>query len=469
MAVNVEKMKQEREKRKSGGELWDAPQGETNIYVAPPTRPEDDMPYLEARVHYGLGKKGKAMAFCLEPAECALLGNPAFKEQLKALGKDLSGGCVVCERNDRGEWVSGDPEQDGRVQSRWLWIIAPISHRGSPSGSFAPWGQPNDVKGFFVGYRVWDQISDLFGAAGDITDPDAATLVKVSRTGVKMQTQWVCSGDFETIKKPLKLPPGLRDAIAKATKPGEPFDPYRILAGMARPRADVEKLFKDGGEAEYEAGDDDKPDDKDAKPSNSNAQYAPPPGKGKPADKSKQATKPKSNGEDANMAKMVAERGQPPNCYKIDPDANEDVCKECSWRVECFRHVGVPLPKELDPTQAASKSEPEPESDDPVMIDVSECVVGAKYLSEGKTVTYKGPAKGKHYFTDDAGATIKLEAGAKVGASDDTSGSKTKVEPSKPATAPDTDDDDARMAKLEAELKAKKAKKAAAEKAQAKA
>lgn len=467
MGINVDKMKQDRANRQSGGEIWDAPEGDNQIYVAAPPR-EVDVPYIETKMHYGLGfgKVKNAMAFCLEPATNPLLNNTDFLEQLEALGKDLSGGCEVCERLDAGEAVCQDPDQSGKAQSRWLWIISPIAHRSDPRQPFRANAQ-EEVKGLLSGYRVWDALCDLFGQAGDITDMDKATLARLIRTGTKINTKWEVQPDVETLRKPMKLKPTLRELIASATAPGEAYDPLRILAGMAKGREDVAKLFvRAASKGEYEETNTEgspegeqpeKPAGKFAPPgaAKGKSQAQVPAGGSKPAataSKPAPKTESKPNGKstaaanaNAKLKQLIAERGPAPSCYQVDPDPEAEICIKCPWNVECFTHCGVPLPEAPADADAGSEESESAASDE---LTVEQCEKDKQYVVGDETLTFTGAAKGKFYFKAEDGSPRKFEPG-------------TAVQLAADAEPESTPDDDAKMKELEAELAARKGKPAA--------
>lgn len=439
--VNLDKIKQERAKAQFAGELIDFPEGETACYFAAFPYPDDEVPYASTKMHYGLGPKGFSQGMCLEPAINEVLNNPHFNEQLALLDKDLSGGCPVCEDRDAGKKVSGDPEQDGKPSGRYLYIVMPKLYRPNANAAFQPWPKGMEVKGFLVGWKVWDKILDQFGACGDITDPDAVILIRVIREGKKLSTKWEIQPDIETARKPIKLSKEERAMVADMMKPGGPCDPYRILASMARTRqnlADLLKGIKADDGAYEEVKDDAKTEDK---PAEGGKDFKPPPGKGGGAKKDTAAKKPaKEEPGDGELKQLTAKHGSPPNCFKVDPDPGEEMCQKCPFKVPCANHCGVPVPP--DPGQPGSSDDAAEthEADGGILVEQAE---PEKMYTIGDTddqYTYKGPAKGKHLFVGPDGKPVKLESGAIV----------------KPV---ESTDDDPGLKKLEAELAAKKAAK----------
>jgi hypothetical protein len=440
MAVNLEKIRQDRAARQFAGELWDAPEGDTNIYVACGPRPDDDAPYWHCKMHYGLGSKGFSQAMCLEPSENPVLNDPAFIEQVEALKKNLGGGCAVCEEIAAGRPVSSKEDQDGKPSSRWLFLIMPISFR---SDSRAAWqAQPPAVKGFLCGYNVWDKLCDQFGSLGDITDTNAATLIKVNRQGKKLQTKWDIQPDVETVRKPMKLSAEQVKMLADMVKPGGTCDPLRILASMARERTAVEALLKglktdDGAYEEVKEGEAETAEE----PAKDSGTFKPPTGKKADAKKAEPKSEPKkAPKDDGELKQLTAKHGAPPNCFKIDPDPGEAMCQACPFKMPCANHCGVPIPPDPGSDGDASAEDSDNASTPGIPVEQAE---PEKMYTLGETddqYVYKGPAKGKHLFTGPDGKPVKVEPGVTV----------YPVEMSP--------DDDPGLKALEQQLAAKKAK-----------
>lgn len=442
--VNIDKMNAERDKAKGAGDFYDFAEGETCCYVCPPAREDDDMPYWELKVHYGMGSSGKGFCACLDPSTNPIISNPAMQEQLKALKKKTDGGCPVCEGQDEGKL-----NEDFDAKSKWLWIFVPMKYRKSSKEKYRPTDEgPVCV---FGGWQIWDGTMDVFGQNGDITDPDAAVLARVTREGTGKQTGYDVQSDVESVKNNVVLDEELRGRIDEAMQPGGPLDPYRILASMFKSRADVLKqLDGDDEEPEYEEGDTAANDTEEESRETAKGKFKPPgKDKAKAAEPAKQASKPA--GKDAkakaapkakelDMAKLTKERGAAPSCFKVDPDAESDVCQACPWKVDCAEACGVPVPP--DP---AGESEGGAESLEP--IEASAAVEGQKYLVDGKLAVYKGPAKGLHYFTLVDGGTAKAKPGDMV----------EPVSENGEVAGPD-EDEDADLAQLKRELAAKAAK-----------
>jgi hypothetical protein len=472
MPINLQKMAEERAKRALGGEMITLKEGETRVYVCAFARPEDDTPYYEYKMHYGLGNDGKKSHFCLEPQYNRVLLLDAFAEQAAALKKVIGEGCPTCEKVDRGESISSNPDESGKPQSRWLFIISPRGHRSDVRQNFTPWGQ-DEVRGLDAPYRVWNGIMDQFGGCGDLTDMDAAIYIRIIREGVKLNTKWDVQADIETARKPLKMDKVFREMVATAVAPGGPFDPLRLIANMVRNRSELEKYLAEKTDGEYSeppGGETPPPDQSNFKPPTKGkpaATQAPkpaaPPTKQPPAAGATKAAPPKpaakaTNGvSNANtqLKALTAKHGQPPPCFQVDADPGAEICvgsvlagvegdaPPCPFNKLCFDHMGVTLPTEPPNTPVETVEEVE----EVAAMTVEQCVAGESYVVNGINGVFKGLAKGAYYFIGDDTKAFKVEPGTVVEAPAD--------------EAPADDDSDAKMAALEQELASRKNGKAA--------
>jgi hypothetical protein len=488
--IDTEKMAAERAKKNAGGEMWDAPEGETRIYVGALPRPEDDLPYVETRMHYGLGNSAKSSHICLEPAINSLLRSSPFQEALEVLKKSIGKGCETCDRRDRGESVSGDPDQDGKPQSRYLWLISPRGFRPNARDGWTP-PKEDIVRGFFVGYRVWDGLMDQFGQCEDITDMERAIFPRIIREGTKMSTKWEVQPDMESARKPVKLPKQFRDLFIEQTAPGAQFDPIRMLAVMLKTPEDVAKIHtEDAKSGEYEESP--KSDGKHQPPVKGKSQAQVPADKPKPAPAKPAPAKPPAAASgtkstpakpapakpvaggtakaNAQLKQLIAQAGsQPPGCYSVDPDPEAAICvggtdpqteaehEPCAFRHLCFDSCGVQLPE----------PEPEPETDanddqaaaevagEPEAMTVEQCVKGEQYVVNGVTATYDVHVPGKgHYFIGADNKKFKVADGTTVDAPE---------EEAPPAEDEQPEEDPAeseRLAALQRKLAEQKQKKA---------
>lgn len=424
MAINLEKMKAERARRAGGGETWNAPEGDTAVYIAPPSRDDDDAPYWGFAVHWGLGKKGKNMSVCLDATEQPILQHPDLLEELKKQGKNIDGGCPVCD-----ELAAGHLSDDCKRQSRWLWIVSPIKTRASAQEAFRPWNQPDFVTALLTSYRVWDSIADVFGSAGeDITNPESAVLVRIIREGTKLKTKWDVQPDFETLRKGMKIPASTRKALADACKKGGKCDPYRIIASMARSRDEVVKLLAGTAEADDEYDETDLPSGESGseQPAAASDKMPPKPGAkaegdAKHAQAAKAGTaapksaKPASKGDGSELDKLKAKHGDPPACFTMDPDSGEEQCRKCPFKKPCAETFGVPVPPDITPAKpkpaAKPAAAPPPEPEVGEKIAAKDCVAGQMYLMEdGTPALYKGSAKQFHFFVGDGDKRFRVKA-----------------------------------------------------------
>lgn len=494
MAINLEKMAQDRANAQKGADDFKMPVGDTALYIAPPARPDDDLPYIEVLMHWGLGKNNQ-MVMCQDAANNELMRNPHLVEMAKKrgiatgtvkVGKDtkecIAGGCAVCKKLDEG----GLSERQ-KAKRAWLWMISPILARADARKPFAPWPDGVTLVPYLSSFTVWTGIVDQFAACGDITNPEAASYVRVIREGKgATDTKYNVQPHLETVKQPVAISKQLAALIASDMAPGEKCDPYTHLASKLRNEDEVNEMIngtKSGEEYEEEA----------ASPEGSaetGAGSHSPPSAGKPkvaASKPAPAAAPASTGKPAQQApaKPAASKPVPkpatkpapkvedPACFGLDPDPGTEDCKKCPSMAACFAKCGVELPGEGESESAEDvpAASEQPAADEEIVVAVTDCVKDAEYqlvgANDGVKVTYKGVGKGKHMFMQVGGtALFKLEPGDHVKqlvTPEEASG------PSEDVPGDSTDDSAAdELAKLERELanssKGKPAAKPAAKK-----
>lgn len=409
--VNLKKMRDNRDRRR-GKVYMDFDPGDHAVYICPPFRDEDDTPWWEYSIHWGVGKG----SICLNPAFNAILQSPAFIEQAKELEKDFSGGCPICEAFD-----AGAVGKESQSTNKWIFVIHPVKTRTDTGNSFSKWPDENTVVPIRASWTVYTGIEEKFLEFDeDITDPDGAKLVRIVREGKgKNNTSYDVQHDLETIKKPFVVSKALRVKIAEAMAPGGKCDPYRLIANEIKTRAELEALLAgaDPKSAEYEEVEEETEEEGEE----TEEKHAPPttkkegkkekaaPQRKKAEAKSKNGVSKKKEEED-----LVALRGPQPSCFKIDPAPEDDECKACPWKVECFEHNGLEVPG--DPTGAATDVEVDQVHDEGGKF-VNECEAGTDYVMEdGAVATYKGVGRGgKHMFKSEDGEVYRLNEDDIVG------------------------------------------------------
>jgi len=448
MPVDVQKMREARAEKQKGADLWTPSVGDTIIYVCPPCREEDPLPFVEVKVHYGINPKGKSMSICLDVSTNTVLANSNLKAALVTKGKEkaIAGGCPVCEDLDKGVIKDDKRAKEMRAQSRYLWNLIAMRFRSSGSVPYQPLPEVDKIVPLMCGYRVWDKIIEQFESMGDLTDFEKAYCLKLNRKGTGMTTEWDVQPDIDSVREPLKLGKSTRAAIRTALAEGGPGDLYTIIAGMIRDRAGVIKIMSDAAMIEEEAAPD--------------------------------AVVDETAGAKSEMPQHADYKKA---CYGTDCAPADLECQKCEAKVDCAPLCGVEVPPDVakpkpagakpgpkpkpSPTVVAkangsgkkTESAPEPEAEEAATmatIEAGKCKLGDSYVLEDGTIAeYKGSAKGSHFFQDSEGKRTKLAATAAVGVIEgDDSEAEADEEPEAPAAKSKGLDD------LEKALSAAKAK-----------
>ena len=437
MGINLDRMAQDRAKAQKSADEFKAPVGDTAVYIAPPARDDDDLPYLEVMCHWGLGKSGQ-MAICQDPLNQPLMYNKYLvalaKERGLAIekvkiGKDskdaVAGGCAVCRKLDEG--ALSDRQ---KAKRQWLWIVVPLLTRADARKPFSPWPDVNAIMPYFSSFTVWTGFVDQFAAGGDITNPDGASLVRIMREGKgQTDTKYNIQPHMESFKTPIALSQSLRDALASDMAPGEKCDPYKVIATKLRTPEDVEKMMAgtpEGDDYEQDPGQSvasEPAAGTHAAPGAKAATAAKPAAKAPPTNSKPAAAPAKPAPASKPAPAKVALKSLPkaelekPACFGLDPDAGEKICQDCPVNKECFDKCGVDLPGAGAAAAEASEVSVSDETvaDEVAHLSASECTAGQVYLvtvgADDVEATYKGPAKGKHLFVqNNTNTLLKLEA-----------------------------------------------------------
>lgn len=254
MGIVMDEFRKAREQAKAsygrGADYLRLAEGHTALYLCPPGPGMGGVPYVVADVHYGIGRQNGS-ALCLDA------GNPVFSSPLLrkylAARKDkvVPGKCPVCEilESDAPEGYS-DPDGEQRLQRmarkrQWLHVAIPWGQisggqlRETSDGERTP-------RILSAGWTIWNAICDVIDLHGDITDPDAACLVVITRDGMGLTTKYAVSAYRETVIKPLRLQKPQRFALKKGQAEGGELDLFRVVAAMAKPAEAVETMLRGG-------------------------------------------------------------------------------------------------------------------------------------------------------------------------------------------------------------------------------
>lgn len=226
------------------------PEGETAFYVCPPLETMDGAPWVQYTQHSRFGPQN-SFGVCLDMSNEEVWNEhtQAFLKQRK-ITIDAKDGCPPCEALE-----VGDPAvKEMTTFEQFLFRIIPWERR--ISGQAVPYADFERVPRFvIVSPRIFRAIFKQL-REDDITDPDHASLMVITRVGTGMTTKYPEIGpDTKTLRKPFKLPKPARAALRKAMEPGCDLDPFKKLAWMIRPAHELEQLLQSGQVEQHDASD----------------------------------------------------------------------------------------------------------------------------------------------------------------------------------------------------------------------
>lgn len=224
--MDLNQMKKDREAHE-GGPYIQYKEGDTLIYLLP-ERAGCKVNYVELGVHWGIGPGRGQMVVCFNPRRNPILANPKFVKHVEARGIKIPKSCPVCAKVDGENLWETDKAQASRIgfKSRYIWHVIEWSQRASAKDEWRE-VSTKKVRPWMCPKQQWDQISDMFFDAGDITNPDKARLIKLTREGTKDRTKYTAGA---SLMDPLVLSKEVRAVIAKALK--EPELEYEYLAAQ---------------------------------------------------------------------------------------------------------------------------------------------------------------------------------------------------------------------------------------------
>ena len=249
--VDMDKMRKDRtrsDRRGQGAELWKMEEGEHLLYICPPVHEVDPMVYVECQVHYGVGPNNRMVVNLEDLVDMDPLIEAFEKRENFSMDDAIEGWDYMLE-------YSEDSGIDRiQIKPRWLFNVVPLQHRRSKRHDWQP-GKGDPVV-LMCGKTIYDGITDLFFDEGDISDPDAAILVKIAKKGSGLGTEYNVTADTTTLKKPLELDEELWDTIEEYLQPGKDGDLYALLARFCRTKAQIDDIIH-GRESDDDDDDDD--------------------------------------------------------------------------------------------------------------------------------------------------------------------------------------------------------------------
>jgi hypothetical protein len=387
MGVSLDKLrkaKEEADSKQGRSDFWTVPEGENLIYICPPL-PGDDLMFVESAVHYDAGPDNK-MCTCIDGERNPVVKDPRVKKIVAGKGKNIDNGCAACRLLDEGSQVAR------AAQSRYFFNVVPLKYRKTVTKKWRESDDVDDLKILACGYTIWSGITDVFINNGDISDPNKAVLVVLSREGKGMTTKYTVSADADSVRAGgVSLSKKVKAMVKKQIIEGGAGDLYKVVAGGVKSSAEVEALVTGV-----------KLEDVD-----------------------------ESSREDPNKK---------PECFGLDFEGDEDECKECPHNSECEAEC-VPPGKEPPKKPAGPDDDPDddpeddPEDDDDEndgddeaeelsigdQVKVKDCVIGDVYSEDDDEIapmkftgTSKKGRKIFGFFEDEGGERLRLGGSEKV-------------------------------------------------------
>lgn len=319
-------VKEDRERR--GGDLYTLREGTTVAYLCQPCREDDRLNYIKVGVHYGL-RRGPTL--CLDSSRNPIWANPHFLEIMKEKGIKTPARCPACTRADklfRRATTEKEKEEPRRIkyQDKYLWNLIPIAHR-APDRDELSFEEPDLVQ-LLSGETIWEDITQIICEEGNITKPDEAVFVKMTRKGAKgdKQTKYTTVVDTESVKSPKALPKAIRARLAKALQPDGEGDLYSIASGLY---VDIETMADLLDATEFEGGE-------DSPETEGDEHKHTPPRRAKrvqPDDDGEEETG-KASSEEEEEEELKLPKGKR-RCFGSDFDPSDDECQDCEFRKKC--------------------------------------------------------------------------------------------------------------------------------------
>jgi hypothetical protein len=259
MTIDIKRMAGElveaRKMMGNRGDLWKIPEGETRVFVHGQVYPDDDHPatqgynFIKVFMHHGLGGK-KGGVVCLDPKLNPIITHPIVQKFLAErkkgafkLGKNPT--CPTCTKLAAGEVPTEDAERI-TPKARWLFGLTPMFFRLEKTDDWAK--LKFEPKMLMASVSIFNGIAgdmiDNANAGIDVTDPVAAVLAKIGRTGTGFgDTNYEVKFDVETVRNPIRLDKGQRRLLAEAMKPGGGCDLFRCVAMLMKSPAQISALM----------------------------------------------------------------------------------------------------------------------------------------------------------------------------------------------------------------------------------
>jgi len=320
MGLNIQEFRARRKaevgvrKGENDKTFYSFPEGVTIGWVCPPTSEMEPLPYVRVLLHNGVGPgKGKTVV-CLSD-DNPVLRHPAVVKYLKARNIVIPEGCdcPVCSRlnSEEPDPVFSD-EKLKKMQARESWIYpwVPMFEVDDEGNRLALPESERIPACLMASYTVHEAICDTIESENrDITDPNAATLIRVKRTGTGMQTKYKAGDDKETSREPMRIPKPQRFAAAARVAPGKEADPFKVVAIFTKTPEQIEAILR---------------------------------------------------GEEVSTKKAPDEDSGTPACFGHDYSAEDSECAACPHAKGCAKECGEEPPETVAPAKVTPKDPPKP-------------------------------------------------------------------------------------------------------------
>lgn len=231
------KLAKDRAKAKGGVVRLRLEEGDTLVYICPPVH-DDNIPYAEFQIAYGLGKDFRKSCGCFVGLKNREPFTGIFVDKL---GKSLDEAKRAWRRCSELIDEYGDPNRQ-RFKDRWVFSVVPMGHRKMAS---RPWQDPIDQRPHLleVGPTVFGPVIDKMLEIEDISDWDAATFLIIRRDGQGVNTTYTVDWDIESARKPVALDAEVIETIERDCVPTGDGDPWWLAAFSGRTVEKVEEFF----------------------------------------------------------------------------------------------------------------------------------------------------------------------------------------------------------------------------------
>lgn len=247
MAIDMSKMRADRKKvdkpTRDGVDILKFEEGEYLLYITPPVHEEDPVPYVEAQCHFSVGPNNRMVL----NAE-GLTGHPPFLQALAA--RKVSGtdeGMTFEDCRNGWQLAAGYASRhraNKRIQmrDRWYFGCLVMATRRSNRDDWEHARVP-EFNIISAGKTIYNGVTDIFFDVGDLTDPDKAILVKITRKGKGLDTEYSVTADVDTLREPMQLSDEIWGALEPKLQPGEDGDLYKLVAQFCRTEAQVQAVL----------------------------------------------------------------------------------------------------------------------------------------------------------------------------------------------------------------------------------